>query len=81
MEKNIGTADRVIRLVVAATLAFLTATPAADGWLAYVFLAAAVYLALSALLGSCLIYKLLDVDSHVHGGTYHSGEDPFDGRV
>ena len=24
---------------------------------------------------------MLDVDScHDHGGTYHSGEDPFDGR-
>jgi hypothetical protein len=41
----------------------------------------AAYLALSALLGFCVFYKMLDVDScHDHGGTYHSGEDPFDGR-
>jgi hypothetical protein len=80
MVKNIGTADRIIRIVVAATLVFLAATPAVNGWLAYVFIGAAAYLAISAIIGFCVIYKSLDVDSHVHGGTYHSGEDPFDGR-
>ena len=36
---------------------------------------------LYALLGFCVFYRMLDVDScHDHGGTYHSGEDPFDGR-
>jgi hypothetical protein len=80
MVKNIGTTDRVIRLVVAVTLAFLAATPAVNGWLAYLFLAAAAYLAISAIIDFCVIYKALDVDTHVHGGTYHSGEDPFDGR-
>jgi hypothetical protein len=80
MVKNIGTTDRVIRLVVAVTLAFLAATPAVNGWLAYLFLAAAAYLAISAIIDFCVFYKVLDVDTHVHGGTYHSGEDPFDGR-
>jgi hypothetical protein len=80
MVKNIGTTDRVIRLVVAVTLAFLAATPAVNGWLAYLFLAAAAYLTISAIIDFCVIYKVLDVDTHVHGGTYHSGEDPFDGR-
>ena len=36
MLKNVGTADRIIRLVVAATLTFLTATPAVNGWVAYI---------------------------------------------
>jgi hypothetical protein len=81
MVKNVGTADRIIRLVVAAALTFLTATPAINGWVAYICLGAAVFLALSAIIGFCPIYKALDVDSHVHGGTYHSGEDPFDGRI
>ena len=81
MIKNVGTADRIIRLGVAALLAFLAATPAVNGWLAYVFLGIGAYLVLTAIIGQCLIYRALDVDSHVHGGTYHSGEDPFDGRL
>jgi hypothetical protein len=49
--------------------------------MATTFYVIAGYLALSALLGFCVFYKMLDVDScHDHGGTYHSGEDPFDGR-
>ena len=81
MVKNVGTVDRIIRLVVAATLVFLAATPAVNGWMAYVFLGLAAYLAITAIIGFCIIYKSLDVDScHDHGGTYHSGEDPFDGR-
>jgi hypothetical protein len=52
-----------------------------NGWLAYVFIAAAIYIGLTAIIGHCLVYRMLDVDSHVHGGTYHSGEDPFDGRL
>jgi len=81
MMKNVGSADRVTRLVVAAGLTFLAATPAVNGWMAYISLGLAAYLAVTGLIGFCLIYKSLDVDScHDHGGTYHSGEDPFDGR-
>jgi hypothetical protein len=81
MVKNVGTADRVVRVCVAALLVFLTATPAVNGWIAYIFLAGGAYLLITAIIGHCLIYRALDVDSHVHGGTYHSGEDPFDGRL
>ena len=81
MVKNVGTIDRIIRIVVACALVFLAATPAVNGWLAYVFIAAAIYIGLTAIIGHCLVYRMLDVDSHVHGGTYHSGEDPFDGRL
>jgi hypothetical protein len=81
MVKNVGSADRVARLVVAAVLVFLTATPAVNGTVAYIFIAVGAYLALTALAGRCLIYKALDVNSCDHGGTYHSGEDPFDGRL
>jgi len=81
MVKNVGTGDRTIRIVVALGLAFLAFTPAVNGWMATTFYVIAGYLALSALLGFCVFYKMLDVDScHDHGGTYHSGEDPFDGR-
>jgi len=80
MVKNIGTADRVARLCFAALLAFLAMTTSVEGVGEIVAYAVAVYLVLTALVGSCLIYKMLDVNTRDHGGTYHSGEDPYDGR-
>ena len=80
MVKNVGNADRVVRLVVAAGLAFVAFTPAVDGWMATTFYVLAAYLAISALIGMCLIYKLLDVNTHDQEATYYSGEDVFDGR-
>ena len=81
MKKNVGAADRVARLCVAALLGFLAFTTSIEGVGEIIAYVVAAYLALTALLGSCLIYRLLDIDScHDHGGTYHSGEDVFDGR-
>ena len=81
MLKNVGNIDRVARLLLACFLTFLayapgvvlSADPAVDYWLTIVLYVAAAYLLLSALIGTCIIYRMLDVDSHVHGGTYHSG--------
>lgn len=80
MVRNVGTADRVVRLCVGALLAFLAFTPSVSGYLEIGFYVFAAYLVLTAIVGMCLIYRLLDIDSHDHGGTYHSGEDVFDGR-
>ncbi len=80
MVKNVGAVDRVARLCVGGLLAFLALTTAVDGWAETICYAVAAYLALTAIVGHCLIYRLLDIDScHDHGGTYHSGEDVFDG--
>ena len=89
MLKNVGNIDRVARVLLACFLLFLAVAPGVvlsadatvDYWLTIVLYVGAAYFLLSALLGTCLIYRVLDVDSHVHGGTYHSGEDPFDGRA
>lgn len=88
MVKNVGKIDRVARILAACFLFFLAWAPgvvlsadaSTDYWMNVVLIVVGGYLLLSALLGFCVIYKSLDVDSHVHGGTYHSGEDPFDGR-
>ncbi len=80
MVKNVGTADRVARICVAALLAFLAATTSVQGWGEIVCYVAAAYLALTAIFGTCLIYRVLDISSTVHAGTYHSGEDVYDGR-
>jgi Inner membrane protein YgaP-like, transmembrane domain len=78
MNKTVGKVDRVVRVVVAATLIFLTATPAINGGVAYGFLAVAAYLLISALTGHCLIYRMIGIESDVHGGEYHSGPTEAD---
>lgn len=80
MVKNIGTADRVARLCFAALLAFLASTTSVEGVGEIISYIVAAYLVLTALIGSCFVYKMLDVNTRDHGGTYHSGEDPYDGR-
>ena len=88
MLKNVGNIDRVARILAACFLFFLawapgvvlSADPQMDYWLTVAMVVVGAYLLLSAIFGTCLVYRVLDVDSHVHGGTYHSGEDVFDGR-
>jgi len=88
MIKNVGNIDRVARILAALFLFFLAVAPgvilsadaSVDYWLTILLYVVGGYMLLSAILGTCLVYRMLDVDSHVHGGTYHSGEDPFDGR-
>lgn len=80
MVKNVGTADRVARLFAAGMLAFLAATTFVEGWGEIICYVAAAYLGLTAIFGTCLIYRSLDINSRIHAGTYHSGEDVFDGR-
>ena len=81
MVKNIGTADRVARLCFAALLAFLALTTSVEGWGEIVSYVVAAYLVVTAIIGHYLIYRSLDVNTRDHGGTYHSGEDPYDGRA
>lgn len=88
MVKNIGNIDRVARVLAACFLFFLAWAPGVvlsadagvDYWLTVAIIVVGGYMLLSAIVGSCLVYRMLDVDSHVHGGTYYSGEDPYDGR-
>ena len=80
MVKNVGTADRVARLCFAALLAFLALTTSVEGYGEIIAYVVAAYLVVTALIGTCFIYRALDINSCDHGGTYHSGEDPFDGR-
>jgi len=87
VKKNIGTADRIVRFFVAAVLGvpvildFFNVMDFVDSrLLAIICAVVAFYLFLTALTDRCLIYKALDIDTHEHGGTYHSGEDVFDGR-
>ncbi len=80
MVKNVGAADRVARLCVAALLAFLAFTTSIQGVGEIIAYVVAAYLALTALVGHCLVYRVLVINSCLHAGNYHSGDDVFDGR-
>lgn len=80
MVKNVSTPDRVARIFVAALLAFLAFTTSVQGWGETISYIVAAYLLVTSVIGFDPIYKALDINSYDHGGTYHSGEDPFDGR-
>jgi hypothetical protein len=80
MVANLSAGDRVARLVVAAALIFMAWDKVLGGWVGYLAYGVGAYLLVTAVLGFCLIYKALDFNSKEQGGTYHSGDDPFDGR-
>ena len=80
MVSNLSLGDRTARLVVAAALAFMAYDKVIAGWAGYIAWGLAAYLLVTALIGFCIIYKALDFNSKEQGGTYHAGEDPFDGR-
>ena len=80
MLNNLSIGDRVARLVVGAALAFMAWDGLIGCWVSYIAWGIAAYLLASAVLGFCIFYKALDFNSKEQGGTYHAGEDPFDGR-
>ena len=56
IEKNVGTIDRIVRLVLAVALATLYFTDAVPGTLGIVFLVLAVVFALTAAVSICPLY-------------------------
>ncbi len=63
MKKNIGTTDKIIRLVLAAILAVLYFTGTITGTLGIVLLAVAVMLTLTSLVNFCPLYAMLGITS------------------
>ena len=63
MNKNLGNADRVIRLAVAAVVFVLFFTNIISGVVGYVLLAAAVIFALTSFMSFCPIYAALGINS------------------
>lgn len=56
MKKNMGTADRIIRLVIAALLVILWVAGITTGTLGYVSIALAAVFTLTAAIGFCPLY-------------------------
>ena len=63
MKKNMGSADRIIRLVIAALVAVLFFTGIIKGTLAIVLLIVAVVFALTSLIRFCPLYPLIGLNT------------------
>ncbi len=63
MKKNMGSADKLVRLVVAALIAILYLTKVITGTLGIVLLIAAVIFLVTSLLNFCPLYSLLGVST------------------
>ncbi|GAA4079847.1 hypothetical protein GCM10022389_27400 [Flavobacterium cheonanense] len=63
MKKNMGTADKIIRLIVAAVLAFLFYNGTITGTLGIVAVVVAAVFALTSLVSFCPLYTLLGINT------------------
>jgi hypothetical protein len=75
MAKNVGPADRVVRIVVAIGLAVLIYLGTLGSTAAIVAGIVAAYLLLTGLLASCLVYKAIGVDTSVQEQPYSTTDD------
>jgi hypothetical protein len=63
MKKNMGNADRIIRILIAAVIAVLFFMNIITGTLAYVLLALGGVFVLTSLIGNCPLYSILGINS------------------
>jgi hypothetical protein len=63
MQKNVGLTDKIIRIGLAAVVAFLFFTKTITGTWAMVLLAAAAVLLLTSVVSFCPLYKILGINS------------------
>lgn len=75
MEKNVGSGDRVVRIVIAALLAVLIAVGTLQGTAALIAGIAAAVLLLTALMSRCMIYKIAGIDTTTRESSYSTTDD------
>lgn len=75
MDKNVGPADRVVRIVVAIGLAVLIYLETLTDTAAIIAGVAAAYLLVSGLLSRCLFYRMADIDTTVQEQPYSTTDD------
>ena len=63
MKKNMGSADRIIRVLIAAMLAFLYFNGTISGTLGIVAVVAAVVFVATSLISFCPLYPLLGINT------------------
>jgi divalent metal cation (Fe/Co/Zn/Cd) transporter len=75
MDKNVGAADRVVRIVVALGLGLLIYLGTIGSTAAIIAGIVALYLLFSGLLARCAVYKLIGVDTSVQEQPYSTTDD------
>ena len=75
MAKNIGAADRAVRIVVALGLCVLVYLGVLTHVAAIVTGVVAAYLLISGLLARCLLYKVADIDTTIQEQPYSTTDD------
>ena len=75
MAKNVGTQDRVVRIVVALGLAILAYFAGMSSVATIVLWVLAAYLLLTGLFSWDLLYKLIDVDTTIQEQPYSTTDD------
>jgi len=70
MTRNVGPADRAVRIVLGGVLAFIIAMGLVESWFAVVLGAFATLLLLTGLAGRCPFYRMMDIDSQNHEDAY-----------
>jgi len=63
MKKNLGTTDRIVRIIIAAAVSILYFTHIISGTLGIVLLAVAAILLLTSLISFCPLYRMLGLQS------------------
>ena len=63
MKKNMGSADRIIRLIIAAVIAVLFFTNVVSGTVGIILLVAAGVFALTSLISFCPLYPLVGINT------------------
>ena len=75
MDKNVGSSDRLFRIVVGVALTALIYLAPLAGTAALIAGIAALYLLATALLSRCLIYKLAGIDTTTKETPYATTDD------
>jgi hypothetical protein len=75
MSRNVGPEDRTVRVVVGLALAVVIYLGYIHDWAAIVVGILAAYLVITGLLGRCILYKAIDVDTAVQEQPYSSTDD------
>lgn len=63
MKSNVGTIDKVVRILLAVLISVLYFTGTVSGTLAYILLALGAIFLLTSLVGFCPIYRLVGVST------------------
>ena len=75
MAKNVGSADRVVRIVLGIVLAVMAYLELLPPVATIIMAVLAAYLIITGLLARCLLYKLIDIDTCIQEQPYSTTDD------